>query len=354
MFDAAAEIAVAAFMAGDSAPSDEAVVAELERGGVEPWLARRLNVFLPLAFGRRVLDGVEVSDTFVDENGSHRLQDDPVYPWIAARAMHADRAEVERIGMRSSELSAVNRALHAGSRLEDLVLGPVALPDALPAPSNGDGGVPSAVAAFEGLLDAHGFPVVQGMVGAMEIGARVTALPRPTQDLVMAQVAFAVRHPGLAMASLVESFAAVGSTWRDAVGEGVVKFEHAVLHPLIAGLLDRTAGAAHVTWQTWQHPGGTFDVCLGRQLVMVDGEARIPRLDGVLDRLRAALDRQPLTRAIHSLRIFISYNQGAVVSHGVLLDGQTVPDGDTATATAPQPGTTGPMEVQQYALLIPA
>jgi hypothetical protein len=354
MFDAAAEIGVAAFMAGDSAPSDEVVVADLERGGVEPWLARRLNLFLPLAFGRRVLDGVAVSDTFVDERGSHRLSDDPVYPWLAERAAMADRAEIERIGLRSSELSAVNQALHAGSRLEDLVLGPVALSETLPAPSAGDGGVPSALPAFERLLGDNGFPVVDGAVGAMEIGARVTTQPRPAGHLVLAQVHFAVRHPGLATASRVEGFTGAGPTWRDAIGEGVAKFEKSVLHPLVAGLVDRTACAEYVRWETWQHPGGAFDACLGRQLVMVDGAAEVPRLDGVLDKLRAALGGVPLTRAIHSLRIFVSYDQGAVVAHGVVLDGELWPDGAAATAEAPDPGTTGPMEVQQYALLTPA
>ena len=354
MFDAAADIGVAAFMAGDSAPSDEVVAAELERAGVEPWLARRLTLFLPIAFGRRLLDGIPVSDTFVDEHGAHRLDDDPVYPWIAARAGQADQAEAERIGLRSPEVSALQQARRAGISLQDAGLGPVALPATLPPPSSGDGGVPSAVAAFEGLLAAHGFPVVEGRVGAMEVAGRVTPLPRPAQHLVMGHVAFAVRHPGLATELLVNSFAGAGSTWRGAIDEGTVKFERSVLHPLIAGLVDRAACPEYVSWETWQHHGGAFDVCLGRQLVMVDGEARIPSLDGVLERLRAALDGVPLTRAIHSLRILVSYNQGAVVSHGVVLDGEVWPDGAAATALAPEPGTTGPMEVQRYALLIPA
>lgn len=354
MFDAAAEIGVAAFMAGDSAPSDEVVVADLERGGVEPWLARRLSLFLPVAFGRRLLDGVEVSDTFVDEHGSHRLADDPVYPWLTERAMQASQAEAERIGLRSSEVNAVNQALHAGSRLENLVLGPVALSRTLPPPSAGDGGVPSALAAFEGLLDTHGLPAVEGRVGAMEIAARVTARPRPAQHLVMAQVDFAVRHPGLATGSLVESFAGAGATWRDAVGEGVVKFERSVLHPLVAGLVDRDACAGHLRWETWEHPGGAFDVCLGSQLVMVDGAAEVPTLGGVLDGLRAALAGVPLTRAVHSLRIFVAYNGGAVVAKGVLLDGELWPGAEAPLATAPPPGTTSPMDIQQYALLIPA
>jgi hypothetical protein len=354
MFDAAAEIGVAAFMAGDSAPSDEVVVADLERGGIEPWLARRLNVLLPIAFGRRLLDGIEVSDTFVDELGSHRLADDPVYPWLAERAMQASQAEAERIGLRSAEVNAVNQALHAGSRPENLSLGPVALTETLPPPSGGDGGVPSALAAFEGLLDGHGLPVARGRVGAMEIAARVTARPRPAQHLVMAQVDFAVRHPGLATGALMESFAGAGSTWRDAVGEGVAKFERTVLHPFVGGLVDRDACDGHLRWEAWEHPGGAFDVCLGSQLVMVDGAAEVPTLGGVLDRLRTALGGVPLTRAIHSLRVFVAYNQGAVVAKGVLLDGQLWPGAEAALATAPPPGTMGPMDVQQYALLIPA
>jgi hypothetical protein len=188
----------------------------------------------------------------------------------------------------------------------------------------------------------------------MEIAARVTARPRPAQHLVMARVDFAVRHPDLATGSRVESFAGAGSTWRDAVGEGVVKFERSVLHPLVAGLLDRSACEGHVRWESWPHPGGAFDVCLGSQIVMVDGEAEVPTLGGVLDRLRTALGGVPLTRATHALRIFVSYNQGAVVSHGVLLDGELWSDGGAATAAAPDPGTTGPMDVQQYALLKPA
>jgi hypothetical protein len=354
VFDAAAEIGVAAFMAGDSPPSDEVVLAELERGGVEPWLARRLNLLLPVAFGRRLLDGIAVSDTFVDGRGARRLSDDPVYPWLAERAMQADQAEAERIGLRSSEVSAVHQALSAGASREGLALGPVALPGTLPEPADGDGGTPSALAAFEGLLAAQGFPVAGGRVGETEVAARVIPLPRPAQHLVMAQVVFAVRHPGLATGSLVESFAGAGATWRDAIAEGVAKFERSVLHPLVAGLLDRTASDGLVRWETWQHPGGAFDVCLGQQLVMVDGAAQVPSLGGVLDSLRTALAGVSLTRAIHALRILVSYDQGAVVAHGAVLDGAAWPGGQAATATAPDPGTTGPMEVQQYALLKPA
>lgn len=62
-FDAAVEVGVAAFCAGPEAPSDEDVRKRLTGTGVEPWLAERLLVFLPMAFTRRLLPDVRYPDT---------------------------------------------------------------------------------------------------------------------------------------------------------------------------------------------------------------------------------------------------------------------------------------------------
>jgi hypothetical protein len=353
VFDAAVEVGVAAFMAGTSAPTDDAVVADLERSGVDTWLARRLVVFLPLAFGRRVLPGVEVSDYYDDGAGRHRLSEDPVFPWAAARVERAVKSEVERIGLRSSEVNAVSSALSAGSRMEDLVLSPVALPEPLPAPSAGDGGVPSPRAMFEALLGGHGFRVEQGKAGAMEVEAELTVHPRPRPDIVMVQLDVAVRHPDLATPWLVESVAGIGSTWREAIGQGMAKFERSVVHVLIAGLLDRGACADQVEWQAWQHPGGDFDVCLGPQLVLFSDNVT-PYLGSALAPLREALGPLPLTRAVHSLRLFTCHDQGALVTNEVLLDGEPWPAGEHVTMTAVDPGTTDRIAARLFALLLPA
>jgi hypothetical protein len=176
--------------------------------------------------------------------------------------------------------------------------------------------------------------------------------PRPVPQTVMAQVDFAVHHPDLATPWLVESFAGVGSTWQDAIGQGVATFERSVLHPLIAGLLDRTASTTQVDWQTWRHPTGDFDACLGRQLVLYS-DADLPPLAGVLDRLRDALAQVPLTHAIHSLRIFTCHQQGALVTNEVLLDGQPWPAGQDITMTTAAPNTNDRIGTRLFTLLIP-
>ncbi len=57
------EVGVAAFCAGAEFPSDGEVWERLTGAGVEPWLAERLLVFLPMAFTRRLLPDVRYPDT---------------------------------------------------------------------------------------------------------------------------------------------------------------------------------------------------------------------------------------------------------------------------------------------------
>jgi hypothetical protein len=52
-FDAAVEVGVAAFCAGEQPPTNEEVRDLLTGAGVEPWLAGRLLIFLPMAYTRR-------------------------------------------------------------------------------------------------------------------------------------------------------------------------------------------------------------------------------------------------------------------------------------------------------------
>lgn len=63
VFDDAVEVGVAAFCAGEAPPGDDEVWERLTGAGVEPWLAERLLVFLPMAFTRRLLPDVRYPDT---------------------------------------------------------------------------------------------------------------------------------------------------------------------------------------------------------------------------------------------------------------------------------------------------
>jgi hypothetical protein len=51
-FDAPVEVGIAAFCVGEEPPSDEEVWGRLTGAGVEPWLAERLLIFLPMAYTR--------------------------------------------------------------------------------------------------------------------------------------------------------------------------------------------------------------------------------------------------------------------------------------------------------------
>lgn len=105
----------------------------------------QLVAFLPIAYGRRLLEGlVELPATFLADGREYRLADDPIY----AAADHlarteATRADVSAIGLRSAEVSAVNQALNAGSNPADLLLSPPVVtlrgpgPDAGPGPGPG-------------------------------------------------------------------------------------------------------------------------------------------------------------------------------------------------------------------------
>jgi hypothetical protein len=238
-FDAAVEVGVAAFCAGQEPPNDDEVWERLTGAGVEPLLAERLLIFLPMAYTRRLLPDVSYQDRLVTPGGMVNLSAERVFVAAAGRAQQASRAEVGRIAVRSSEFNAINKLLNDGSKLPDIRLTEVALVENLAPVEQGDGGVPSPRAMFEGLLRGHGV----ALDGEAKVDANLFVHPAPA-GVVMAQVDFALSHPALAKPWLVESFAGHGTTWRDAIGEAVGKFSLGALHPIIGGVLRPRPGGA--------------------------------------------------------------------------------------------------------------
>ena len=130
----AVETAVQVFIANPDCDYVELTDA-LERAGLTAEMASRMVEFLPLAFGREFLGegGPQFPPDYTrrDREGRERfrglLQDEPVYrealaimPLVAAQGKDA----LWSILGRSSEMDAVNQALHKGSELRNLLVSP--------------------------------------------------------------------------------------------------------------------------------------------------------------------------------------------------------------------------------------
>ncbi|GGV02211.1 hypothetical protein GCM10010182_19790 [Actinomadura cremea] len=346
-FDEAVEVGVAAFCAGAEPPGDGEVWGRLTGAGVEPWLAERLLIFLPMAFTRRLLPDVPFADGVGTPSGRVSLSAEPVFAAAMARARRADRGEIERVALRSSEIGAINDALQAGSRLSDLMPGESTLAEDLEPVEPGDGGVPSPRAAFEGLLRGHHV----SLDGATRVDATLFVHPAPA-GVVLAQVDFAVSHPALAASRLVESFAGHGATWREAIGGAVRMFERGAVHPIVDGLLRPGAAPDQVVRERYEHPAGPFELVLGAQLNLF-ADRPVPPAGPLLDRLLEALRSEPLTRKVHGLRLFAAHHDGRLETNEVLLDGEPWPGGQAVVAGGPAPLPDGRVAVRLFGLLVP-
>lgn len=96
-------------------------------------LTIKLLEFMPLAFGRVLLDGmgIQFSESYIrydaqtERQKEQRLADEPVYIesfWAATQivARQAAGEAFKAVALRSAELDAINKALNAGSKPEDL------------------------------------------------------------------------------------------------------------------------------------------------------------------------------------------------------------------------------------------
>jgi hypothetical protein len=111
---------------------DNRIEEELRKRGVEDELAQELVSFVPLAFGREIVEqlGVKCSDKYIMRNllddSEHELPlaMELAYAW--AKGMIGEYRNAERnnifklIAQRSAEFDAVNNALNQGANAEDL------------------------------------------------------------------------------------------------------------------------------------------------------------------------------------------------------------------------------------------
>ena len=109
----------------------------LKAAGIPANVADRLLEFMPLAFARAFLDGLGIEfrenyirlDSKTRKKVSKRLADEPVFTesFAFASSLIAEKQasdEFTAVVFRSSEFDAINKAMNAGSRPEELVSSP--------------------------------------------------------------------------------------------------------------------------------------------------------------------------------------------------------------------------------------
>jgi hypothetical protein len=325
--------------------------------GVEAWLAERLVLWLPLAFGRRLFPTAPFRDGYVSQGVSRALADDPIYVAAAARAAVATPDELAVVGGWSAEVSAIRAAGEAGKRIEGATMSePVVVHPLGAIPEGGDGGVLEPWRIVAGFVDGHGIAVDAGdgggfRAGGVDFDARVFL---PWRDgMFIPQVDFVARSARVAGGLICESFAGMGATYAEAMVDALRKFERASLHVMLAALIDRGGCADQVSWEPWAHPSGAFDACLGAQLALYGTAGRAPVGD-LIDALRDALAAVPLTREVHALRVFRAMRGAQVVINEVLLDGEPWPEGERICDAHRWPVAEGLWGTRVFVALVPA
>lgn len=128
------EQAVKVFEANSMASGKE-IMELLEKKLKDAPLALDLYRFLPIAYCRMMVGGVDFPETYMtlEADGSHKehkFMENAIYVEVDRYTIrrfisHVGKEDMMSILNHSSEFDAINQALHKGSKLEDLVLAPL-------------------------------------------------------------------------------------------------------------------------------------------------------------------------------------------------------------------------------------
>lgn len=260
MFETAVEIGVQAFASGAAGQEDEDVLERLLAQGVKPWLAERLVVFLPIAFGRFMLRGANFRPHFIDGEVTRRLDDDPVYRAAWDRANRATNSEMHWVGCHSAAMNAARQLLRPDSRPSDLVFAEDRRPQPLPPSGKGDGGVPEPRALLAQALARRGIKTrsrdTDLWAGKAIIDAHIHPAPagQTERSGVLVRVIVTIDGPGPTGSTtgshvLEGTVVAAGSTWRELIGSAMDAFTADHLDAVVTTLSSASRPPALGFWQ---------------------------------------------------------------------------------------------------------
>lgn len=297
--------------------------------------AARAVLMLPLAYGRRILDGlVTVTPTYRDGDRELVLADDPIFAAADRLARsEASRVDLDRVGLRSSEVDAVNQALHKGAKPEDLVLSP-------PMMNITEREMEKRPEAQE-MIDA----LVREHDSTLALEARLFP-GRITKGRVQLQLDVVAK---IGEREVIESFGGFATTIHDALGDTIKKFTGGTLHVLLATLDRRELGGEQVEWEHW----GDFDACLGSVLRMWSpgGPAH---LGEYLDALKRALLASDLSPEIHWVRTYLATDGKEQLGLDMLVDNHSWPPGEKLAREWPWPVSDAYYALRHFFVLIPS
>jgi hypothetical protein len=312
---------------------DGELVEILEDAGL-PHAARAV-LMVPLAYGRRILDGlVAVTPTYFDGDRELVLADDPIFAAADRLARtEATREDLDRVGLRSSEVDAVNQALHRGSKPEDLELSPPMMRiEEREVPAH-----PEAQATIDELVRAHG--------SSLALEARLFP-GRITKGRVQLQLDVVAK---VGERDIIESFGGFGATLHAALGDTITKFVGGTLHVLLATLDRRALGAEQVEWEAW----GDFDACLGNVARMWHPGGPTSLRD-YLDALKHALLDANLASEVHWVRTYLATNGKEHLGMDMLVDNHAWAPGETVVREYPWPVADNYYALRHFFMLVPS
>lgn len=330
-------LAVAAFVGCDD---DAAVRGFLVSAGVSAELADELVAFVPIAFGRKVLDALGVSTwpTFDVMNhdrrpsAERRFDEFPVYLTAQEAVSGVEREVFQRLATWSAEVNAVNGIIASGPasavRLTKLLLWAPHLVTGSPAkPPAPLADVFGAHVALARAVEAHGLRVHRAARGVAFAPGEVWEAKvfgyRCSLERCVVQVDFVFHSSRLAKGrALVESFAGEGATLHDAVRHAFEKFLLGSFHVVLSAFFGVTS--EQVDWEDWSGPHGTFRVALG-PLVQVGAAPPPDAFAGLVGRAKERVVARGLTREVHWLRLFHARSQRPTASEA-LFDGESWPE----------------------------
>jgi hypothetical protein len=359
MWTDAVELAVAAYLELPGKPEEE-VRTRLSSLGLSGWLVARLMLWVPLAFGRELLGEIAFPPTYTVKGDATAvpLADDPIFRAAALRAKRMTREEADAIAVRSGEVSVVSKYLVAASeRGEDVPLEEVPVPSlelgATPPTGADDGGIFEPRAVFAELVRARGLPVVARPEGGAACGDLVfdaVVFPTLSRGPMRGQIDYVVRHPRLAAGVVVESNAAVGSSWKEAVSYSLRNFAQSSLPVMLAALVGDGMGGEGIELDAWAHPNGAYRAVMGPHFFTGPDPVDVAPL---VRALRAAFGQEDLSRAVHSIRVFTGRQGEQVFGEDAQLDGASWPLGVTALQAFPWPVRGEFYSSRLFMLLVP-